>query len=133
MQPLGKVKLLLPGSALTREPHQVIKSSKRGLHYLLINLSTNLDALILSEAPGAAKEHKMKYLTLLGLAIFASGCSLFTQPPSEAAARRLEQGRAGEERSVAIAARASQYEKQGMTSREANALAETEYHLSARP
>ena len=72
----------------------------------------------------------MKTILLLACIVLLSGCSLFTQGPSEAKARSLEEGRAAEEREMAINARASQYEKTGLSGRDARAAAETEYAKS---
>lgn len=74
-----------------------------------------------------------KPLLLLGLAVLTSGCALFTKPPSKAAERQFEAGKAEAERSAAISARAGYYEKQGYSHRDAVGFAETEYRATGRP
>lgn len=68
----------------------------------------------------------MKRLVLVCSVMLMSGCALFVTP-SEREARKLEDGKAQQERQQAIDARAAAHEKEGMSSRDARALAETEY------
>jgi hypothetical protein len=58
-----------------------------------------------------------------------SGCALFA-PPSEKKARQLEEGKAQLERDRTISERAAAHEKKGMSTRDARAVAETEYRAS---
>jgi hypothetical protein len=64
----------------------------------------------------------------LALTVFlASGCALFNGSPNEARAKRAEDAAAVHERERAIDARAKDYERKGLSSREAQALARSEY------
>ena len=74
----------------------------------------------------------MKIILTFACVVFLSGCSLFTEAPSEAKARSLEQGKAAQERDAAINSRVSHYEKEGLNSREARAAAESEYAKGPR-
>ena len=74
-----------------------------------------------------------KCLFILGLTVLTSGCALFTKPPSKAAERQFEAGKAETERAAAISARASYYEKQGYSHKEALGFAATEYRATGRP
>jgi len=58
-----------------------------------------------------------------------SGCALFA-PPSEEDARQLENRKAQIDRDQSIAQRTAVHEKEGMSTQDARALAETEYHTS---
>ncbi len=68
----------------------------------------------------------MKTHLLIGLTLFASGCGLVTQQPSETKARRLEDSRAQAENSSHIAAETKRLEDKGLSPREARSLAEAQ-------
>jgi hypothetical protein len=71
----------------------------------------------------------MKPTIIIACVTLLSGCALFA-PPGEKQARALEEGKANLDRDRAISQRAATHEKQGMSTREARALAETEYRAS---
>jgi cytochrome c biogenesis protein ResB len=74
----------------------------------------------------------MKSMIVIGLMVALSGCALVRQTPSEAKARRLEEGRSAAEREAHARADAKKLEDQGLTSREARSLAEAQ-RQAARP
>lgn len=71
----------------------------------------------------------MKIIVVIGCVAFLSGCALFG-PPNEAQARQIEKGKAQLDRDQSIAERTAVHEKEGMSTRDARALAETEYRAS---
>ena len=68
----------------------------------------------------------VKAAAVVALAMLLSGCSIITQPPSEAKARRLEDGRLAAERDAHVQADTKKLEDRGLTSREARSLAEAQ-------
>ena len=71
----------------------------------------------------------MKIIVIIGCVSLLSGCALFA-PPSEEQARQLEKGKAQLDRDQSIAERAAAHEREGMSTQDARALAETEYRAS---
>jgi hypothetical protein len=68
----------------------------------------------------------MKSLMLVAIVLGLSACSAVTQPPSEAKARRLEEGRAAAEADTRVQSEAKRLEDRGLTTREARSLAEAQ-------
>ena len=68
----------------------------------------------------------MKSLMLVGIAIVLTGCSVLTQPPSEAKARRLEEGRAAAEADARVQSDAKRLEDRGLTRQEAQSISEAQ-------
>jgi hypothetical protein len=71
----------------------------------------------------------MKLVPVVLALVLLSGCALFS-PPSEKEARQVEEGKAQLERDTTISARAAAHEKEGLSARDARALAEAEYRAS---
>ena len=67
-----------------------------------------------------------KATSVLVLTVMLSGCSIFTQPPSEEKARRLEDRRLSIERGSHVQADAKNFKDRGLTGREAHSLAEAQ-------
>ena len=71
----------------------------------------------------------MKMIVIVASMALLSGCALFA-PPSEERAGQLENGKAQLDRDQSIAERAAVHEKEGMSTQDARALAETEYRTT---
>ena len=66
----------------------------------------------------------VKAVAIVALTMLLSGCSIISQPPSEAKARRLEEGRLAAERGAHLQADTKRLEDRGLSGREARSLAE---------
>ena len=65
-------------------------------------------------------------LPCLCLVCLLSGCAMLTQAPSESAARKLEEDRRADERSMSIQSRAAEYQRAGVDLQNAQLAAESE-------
>ena len=66
----------------------------------------------------------VKATAVIALIVMLSGCSVISQPPSDAKSRRLEEGRPAAERDAHVRAETKKLEARGLTSQEARSLAE---------
>lgn len=70
----------------------------------------------------------MKPLLCFATLVLLAGCN--SSLPSEAKARQIEAEKPAVQRQLETSARAATYERQGLSSKEARALAETEYRAT---